>query len=253
MYDLQRASMWKRMSAWLFDFIIFAIIAVGCVLVFAKIIRYDDKLENYKAHYTRYAEEFGIDLEISKEDYEALSDDMKLRYDVAEELFSKDAEVYRDYSILFALTILSVSIGILLSFLIWEFMIPLILGNGQTLGKKFFGVGVMRVDGVKVTPVIMFIRTVLGKFAVETMIPIYIIIQLLLGSAGIISIALLILIPIFQLIMYFTSRTGSMIHDALSQTVTVDLASQMIFDTKEDLLAYKKKVHKEIVDSADYK
>ena len=38
----------------------------------------------------------------------------------------------------------------------------------------------------------------------------------------------------------------------LASTVVVDLASQMIFDSPEDVLAYKQKVHAEAVDKADY-
>ena len=35
------------------------------------------------------------------------------------------------------------------------------------------------------------------------------------------------------------------IHDKLAGTVTVDLASQMIFDSPEALLEYKKRLHAE--------
>ena len=56
--------------------------------------------------------------------------------------------------------------------------VPLKLGNGQTIGKKVFGIGVMRVDGVQLTTIQLFIRTILGKFTLETMIPVYIVLMI---------------------------------------------------------------------------
>ena len=43
--------------------------------------------------------------------------------------------------------------------------------------------------------------------------------------------------------MFFVTRTNSCIHDRLAMTVVVDMASQMIFETPEDLLEFKKKEH----------
>jgi len=49
-------------------------------------------------------------------------------------------------------------------------------------------------------------------------------------------------IVLVELVLLLTTRERCMIHDKLASTVTVDLASQMIFDTQEDLIAYKQKV-----------
>jgi len=48
-----------------------------------------------------------------------------------------------------------------------------------------------------------------------------------------------------ELILMFTTHNRSLIHDLLAGTVTVDLASQMIFDSEEHLLEYRKKLHAE--------
>ena len=75
-------------------------------------------------------------------------------------------------------TFIIISFSILIGFLIVEFLFPMIFKNGQTLGKKIFGIGVMRVDGVKVTTPILFVRSILGKFTIETMMPVLMVIMI---------------------------------------------------------------------------
>ena len=85
---------------------------------------------------------------------------------------------------MYNLAIVMVVIGVLGANLILEFVVPLIIGNGQTLGKKIFSIGVMRYDGVRVSPLLMFVRTVLGKSTIETLIPLFLLFLLLVGSGG---------------------------------------------------------------------
>jgi hypothetical protein len=47
------------------------------------------------------------------------------------------------------------------------------------------------------------------------------------------------------LLLFRQARTP--LHDMLAGTVTVDFASQMIFDSPEELLEYKKKLHAESI------
>ena len=49
-------------------------------------------------------------------------------------------------------------------------------------------------------------------------------------------------ILIAEIILLLTTRERCMIHDKLANTVTVDVASQMIFKTHEDMIAYKQKI-----------
>jgi uncharacterized RDD family membrane protein YckC len=143
------------------------------------------------------------------------------------------------------LTLTVVSVGILLSYLVLEFAVPMLLKNGQTVGKKIFGLGVMRVHGVKMNGVAMFIRTFLGKYTLETMIPVLVVIMLLFNMTGLMGTLLVLGIGLTQIIMMIVTRTNSTIHDMLADCVVVDLSSQMIFDTEEELLDYKKRMSAE--------
>ena len=52
--------------------------------------------------------------------------------------------------------------------------------------------------------------------------------------------------------VFLTSRTNGLIHDALAQTVAVDLASQMIFGSEAELMAYIQRCHEEMVTKKPY-
>ena len=91
----------------------------------------------------------------------------------------------------------------------------------------------------------MFIRTILGKFTLETMIPIYLMYLAALGKIGILGPIIIGLILLVQVILMIATHTNSMIHDVLAKTVVVDMSSQMIFDSEEEMIAYKEKLHAE--------
>ena len=117
------------------------------------------------------------------------------------------------------------------------------------LGKKVFAIGVMQVNGVKITNVSLFARSMLGKCTVETMVPALIILMILQGAINIVGLLVLLLLLVFEVILLVSTKTNSMIHDIFAFTVTVDLPSQMIFDTEDELIAYKKRIHAEAVES----
>ena len=58
-YDLQKADFWKRISAFLFDFIIFGIVAAGIAWAISDIVQYDTDNNGLKSCYDRYEAEYG--------------------------------------------------------------------------------------------------------------------------------------------------------------------------------------------------
>lgn len=248
-FDLQKASVWKRISAFLFDFIVFGIVAVGVAYLISLIVGYSAYLNEFK--------------EMTMSNGMTVEEAIKAGASMTEEELTEIETVFADfvkssdramylYSMILSLTLLIVTLGILVAFLITEFTVPLLFKNGQTLGKKIFGIGLMRVDGVKISGVMLFVRTLLGKFTIETMIPLIILIMMLTGSIGIVGPIIILLIVVLQLVMIISSKTRSLIHDVLARTVAVDYASQMIFDTEEEMIEYKKKVHAEMAERSPY-
>lgn len=253
-YDLQKASMWKRISAWLFDTILLLVLITGFATVVSMVTGYDGQVKKMEGYEKKYAEEYNINRDITYEEYEKLSEEKKQAYADAKEALRNDPECVKTSTIVFNLILIMVGFGIFFAVLIWEFIIPLFLKNGQTFGKKIFGIAVMRTNGVKVSNVQLFIRAILGKYTFEIMLPVFSVILLLFSQAGIFSIGMIALILIVQIAFLIGTRktTRSAIHDLLSDTVTVDLASQLIFDTQEELIKYKEDQHAKMVTRSPY-
>ena len=251
--DIQKASMWKRISAYIFDFIILSIVVVGIAFILSSVLGYagySDRLEDY---YEKYEAEYGVSLNITEEEYNKYSEEQKAKFDEAMKALTSDNEVSYTYTMLINLTLIIISIGVLVGYMITEFVLPICFKNGQTLGKRIFGIGVMRYDSVKINNITLFVRTVLGKYTIETMVPILILIMIYFGQIGIVGTIIIGLLLILQIAMIASTKTNSAIHDLLANTVTVDIHSQMIFDSEEDLIAFKKRVHAEAAANAEYK
>ena len=244
--------MWKRISAFLFDLILLSIVSVLFAWVLSQVLGYDGYQQRLDEAYTRVGEEYGIDLRMPLAEYNALDDAGRATLNAAYDALSADAEANRTYSMLIQLTILISSIAILLGYLTMEFAVPLKLGDGRTLGKKVFGLAVMQNDGVRLRAVGLFIRTVLGKYAVETMIPVIILMMVFWGAIGVMGPIVLFAILAVEAAVMVGTKTNAMIHDLLAATVVVDYASQMIFDTREDLIRYKEKIHAEMAAKQEY-
>lgn len=245
MTDLQRAGMWKRISAFLFDLIFFSILAVLSMYLLSNITGYDSYNETLQRGYERIGSRFGIDLFISDSEYSMLDGETQKLYTLAFDELNADEETVHAYTMMMQLTLLITSAGILFSMLITEILIPVLLKDGRTVGKKIFGLAVMRTEGYRITGVALFIRSLLGKYAIEVMIPVCILLMIYFNAIGLLGALILLGILILQLVLVFSNDKHLPIHDRLADTVTVDYASQMIFDTREDMIAYKQKAYAE--------
>lgn len=248
-YDIQKASIWKRFAAALLDFILILTIAVGIAALVSLITGYDKANDRLEEIYAEYEEAYHIDRTKS---LDSLTEEEMKRYEEAELAISQDEEAIKVYEIVINLTLVITSVSILAAVMIGEFVVPLFLKNGQTVGKKIFGIGVMMTNGTKLKTVALFIRAVLGKYTIETMIPVLILIMIYFGSIGILGIVILALILLLELILIISTGNNSLIHDLISDTVVIDAGSQKIFDSENDLIEYQKKIHADSVAKSPY-
>ncbi len=250
--DLQKASMFKRISAFTFDMILLVILVIGVAIGLSAVVGYNDYNAQMDGYYEKYGQMYGVDVNISMEDYEKLSEEELAKYAAATEALNKDKEAMHIYSMLCSLTLVIATLSVVIAFVVLEFAIPLWLGNGQTLGKKIFSIALMRVDGVKVTPFMMFVRTILGKCAIETLPLVLVLIMLVLNvpfGFGLIFVGLILLT---QVILLIATRNNSTLHDLLACTVAVDISSQRIFQSPEARMEYMKRVSAEAAAKAKY-
>lgn len=254
MINLQKASFGKRIIAAIFDGILISILAVGLIAMFSGVFKTDKHLAVYQQAYTKYSDEYNVSLTL--EEYNALTEEQKSEYNdraaQAEKAFADDKDAVYAYNMFINLSLIIITFSVLISVALVEFVVALFFGNGQTLGKKIFGIALMHKEGIKVSNLQVFARALLGKFAIELMIPIYIIMMIYFNSIGVISIVILAVLLIIEIICMIATRTNSLLHDVLVGTVAVDMASQRIFDSREALLEYTKKIHAEKAEKSTY-
>jgi len=241
-YDLQKASVLKRIAAFIFDTMMILIVFSLTATLLSWATGYNRYSREYDAIRLSYEKEYGIDIDISAEEYDALSDEAKAKYEAADTAIKADENALRVYGLMFNLSIVITVVGLLLSFVLLELVVPLLFKNGQTLGKKMFGIGIMQYNGVCLSGAALFVRSILVKYTVETMIPVLILLMVMLGSAGSVAVMIALAIPILQLALLVTTKNRLVLHDVIASTVAVDLASQLIFPSEQALLEYKEKV-----------
>lgn len=242
MYDLQKAGIWKRISAWLFDGILLICLTVGIACLLSGLLGYDTHSQAMEAAYAKYEQEYGISFSIGEQEYAAMTPQEQQRYAAAYDALISDQEAMYHHNMELNLTLVIVTLSLLLATAALEFLLPLCLGNGQTLGKKIFGLCLIRTDSVKVNNLQLFTRAILGKFAIETMIPVYMVLMLFLGSLNLWGTLLLLALGISQVLILVFSRTNALIHDLLAGTAVADITSQMIFPSTEALIEYQKRL-----------
>ena len=250
--DLQKASFLKRMAAALLDLILLVVLITGIATLLAGTMGYADQVNAITESQKKYETQYGVQFRITQEQFDAMTQEQKDNYNAAFEALVKDETFLYAYNMQINLTLLITTFSILISVLVLEFIVPLLLKNGQTVGKKVFGIAVIRTDGVQAGKLQLFIRALLGKFTVETMIPVYIFIMIYFNTAGALSLGVLAALLIGQIACLVITKTNSALHDLLASTVTVDLSSQMIFRSKEDLMEYTKKIHAERANRSEY-
>ena len=247
-YDLQKASILKRISAFLLDFILICIVAVGAAALFSLILNFD---QAYQGYYDRYEivfsqvdadirQELGIDFTWT-EGLDKLTAEQKVKYDQyvqkLGEGLNKDKDLVTAYNNIVILTLTIIPLSFFVAFILLEFVVPLIFKNGQTVGKKIFGIAVCHTTGVKISTFSLFVRGVIGKFTIETMVPVFLLLMMFFRG-GITALIVIGLLLIFQLVLLIKTKTRSLIHDVISYSCEVDLASQMIFENEDDRLKY---------------
>lgn len=252
-YDFQRASMMKRIPAWMLDMILLVVLATGCIAGLAYILNWEAQTTALDSVYARYEQEFDISFATTDEEFAKMSEEELAKYQAASEAMAKDTEAQKIYEMYVNMSLVMISGGVLLAFLILELLVPILLKNGQTLGKKCFGVALMRKDGVRITPFMVFTRGILGKYTIETMIPLLLLMASLLGVTGLETTLVCIAFLLAQIIVTLATRNKTALHDLLACTVAVDLSSQMIFDSVEEMEAYEAEIiaRSNAEDSAD--
>ena len=124
---IQKASIAKRISAGLLDVIAVSIIATLCAWIISLSTDYDGWNKKLEDSYSRYESQYGVTFRITEEEYNSKSRSEKEAYDNAYKALIEDKEAMKAYSMVTNLMVLTVSLGLFIAVLIWEFIVPLFL------------------------------------------------------------------------------------------------------------------------------
>lgn len=278
MFELKPIGIVKRASAWLLDAILLAVLATGLMWIVSLISNYsaEERLaseyyaqwENFRkeyigdvaAFYGFTYEEDGERYTINKDGAPAALDDVVKALSDSNGEQEETAQAYEvyltlppvsavnaQYRYVYTLLFMMVSFGLFFAFLILEFLLPIFFRNGQTVGKKVFAICIVRPDCVKITTPSLFVRTILGKFSIETMFPVLLAFQFFFGGMGLLSLILFAAILLLNVVLFFVTKNRTPIHDILAGTVAVDMKLQMIYASDEELNEKKALAQKEAV------
>lgn len=250
-YDFQKASFLKRISAFLLDFILVVILMSFFAWIISMITNYTAIIEEFNGYYTKYETIYNIKL-TDQAAFNAFTEEQLATYTEAINAMNADEEVLRCWGLVSTLPVVMVSVGLLLSTLIVEFIMPLIFKNGQTIGKKVFKIGVVNENGVICSNFQLFARALLGKCAIEYMIPGIIIVMMCLGTMGFVGPLVLFGLLAIQIIVFAMNPTRPFLHDLVGKTAVCDLGTQMVFKTYDDLVKCKEEVGRQKAEASVY-
>ena len=103
-FSLQKANMYKRISAWLFDAVMCLVLATGMLVVMSALLKYDVQAEKlngiYEDYYARYeAEHEGVELTPTDEVFNAFTQEeleaYRQHHDEVNKLIAEDEEAQR--------------------------------------------------------------------------------------------------------------------------------------------------------------
>lgn len=251
-YDIQKASALKRLSALILDLILLLIFATGAAYASSLIFNVDAHQAKLQEKYRYYEETYNVSFDLKQEDFDNMSEEERAHYDEVEQIINHDEEFIKENQLMINLSFVIILIGIFFGVLIVEFIIPLIFKNGQTVGKKVFSLIVIKNNSVKISNLQLFVRTIFGKFIIELIVPIYFIVMTMYGIVGYIGPIVVLALLLLQIALVIFTKFSTPIHDILAFTCVADKQSQMIFESEEDLAHYKGKLHAESVASSKY-
>ena len=127
MFDLQKANMTKRISAFIFDLIITMTLTVAFGAVISFISGYDKHYDACVSVITRYEKEYDLSYYIDENEFTSLSESDRLSYEKMCDAIAKDEDFIYHNHYYFNLSLLIISLGILLAVLVVDFIFPVFL------------------------------------------------------------------------------------------------------------------------------
>ncbi len=245
-YVPKKPPMVKRFAALVIDVIMVIVLASGIAFLVSKIYNYD---KYYNAVYQTQID-YGVyvpsdegNITYDGKTYIICTEDKSLTEEEANsriKALTSDKTFKDNYYKMNLGPIVITSIGLASSLLVFEFILPLCLKHGRTLGKFLFGIGYVNEDDLDVSLKNVTIKFLFGKLIVNAVIP-YTGVLLIIYQTGLVLIGLAFVlgVPIINLLMLFLTKDKRLLSDYIGKMKPVDNNCQVYFKNIEDLNAAK--------------
>lgn len=227
-YGINPASVLNRIMSGLLDFILTVVLATGFFSLISRVLNYDDISNQLMGKYVEY----GVYIEDDNGGYQYNGHTYSIvvdttTYNEVKERFNNDAVAvnleYKSETCAFA----SISTGCLLSLIVIDFVLPLLFKNGRTIGGIMMKVGLISKKGIKISNVQLFARCIIGRYIIETIIPI-----ILWALYGVVGVFVFCIGLVFIITL---SPNHQLPHNIVSNILTCDQNLQYYAISKEDL------------------
>ncbi len=238
---LQKAPFFKRLLALMLDWIFIVILIFTCVIPMSFLMKVDEYSEKFDHYYSEYEKKYGVKFDLTEEQFNAMTEEELKLYEEAYNALTSDEEANKAHDALFKRILGSIELSILAAYLVMDVLFPLMLKNGQTLGKRVFNLAVLRTGGEPVSMLTILSRTVIGKFTVQTAIPALVVCSILMGSLNPVGIFYVIAILVANIVLLI--KKGKTLHDILVDTIVVVVPARASRAKKEEeSFAHKAKI-----------
>ena len=229
-YTPRHASLIKRAASFLLDIILLAIVFVGFLLLFAYLFDYDSTNKALNKMYLDYGVMIPKD---ATEKLEFCDITQQSCIDAATAL--ENDPMFKQLFVLRQRFLIVGPIGsFLLSLLIFNFILPLIFKNGQSIGKKLFAIGYVSKSEIRIKPIQLFIKFLFGDFIIDSVMTIIGLYYILWGN-GYAGLILIFVVVIGNIACFALTKERTFLPDALANMFPIDMQEQMLFDTIEEL------------------
>lgn len=233
-YNINDASLLKRIMAGLVDFILTFVLAFGFYVVARRITHYQDYQDQLSYKYIEHGmyveDETNYTFEFNDKKYRTLDEINDAEaYKIANEALQNDADALKIYRLTITTLIADLSVSALLAILLLEFAFPLFIKNGRTIGGFFLHIGLISNQNVQIKPIQLFARAVVGRYACETMFPLIGFFMFGIWPA--------LIVLMLQVTLLFCNGHHQLLRNVVSNTVTVDHDTQYYAINLDDLRA----------------
>ena len=224
----------NRFAAFIIDAILLVILLTGCLYIFSMIFQYDAHLATLESEYIK---EGYLILNVEKNIYEYLAETAP-NYNAVLESVKNNQVILQEQQYLATYTTNVPALSIAIVLLILEFIVPLFLKNGQTVGMKVFKIALISNNNIRISSLQLFARCLIGKIAILGVIPMFAISYILINpTGGLLGTIILIIIAIIQITTIVKSKNHAGIQDIIAQVYPVNFAETVIYRNKEELQA----------------